>query len=109
MENISKEGIPTYVFISPIFPKITDWKEIILALKHFNDDFMFENLNFRSHNIRRIMDLIAEQFPDLLDFYEDIRIDPSMWDTIENEIDEFCNSQKLNYEIAFHHEGFKKK
>jgi len=109
LENISKEGILTYVFISPIFPKITDWKEIIQASKHFNDDFMFENLNFRAHNIRRIMNLIEEQFPDLIDYYEEIRINPTLWDSIEKEIDEFCENLKIKCYVAFHHGGFSKK
>ncbi|HUT81714.1 MAG TPA: radical SAM protein [Candidatus Bathyarchaeia archaeon] len=108
LENIANKGIATYVFISPIFPEITDWKEIILATKHFTTDFMFENLNFRAHNIRRIMNLIIEQFPHLFDFYEEIRIDPTLWDPIENEIVAFCKIHKLNCQVAFHHGGFKK-
>ena len=90
LEKIAKKGIATYIFISPIFPKVTNWKEIILSTKHITNDFMFENLNFRSHNIRRIMELIEEQFPNLLDFYKEIRIDPTMWDSLENDIIEFC-------------------
>jgi DNA repair photolyase len=109
LEKIAKEGILTYIFISPIFPKISDWKEIILASKHFNVDFMFENLNFRAHNIRRIMDLIEEQFPDLIDYYEEIRFNPALWDAIENEINEFCEDLKVKCYIAFHHGGFTKK
>ena len=84
-------------------------KEIILASKHFNDDFMFENLNFRAHNIRRIMNLIEEQFPDLIYYYEEIRVNPSLWDSIEKEIDEFCEDQRINCYVAFHHGGFSKK
>jgi DNA repair photolyase len=108
LENISNEGIPTYVFVSPIFPKITDWKEIILASKHFNNDFMFENLNFRAHNIRRIMNLIEDQFPDLVDYYEEIRINPTLWVSIEQDIDEFCKDINVKCYIAFHHGGFTK-
>ncbi|NHJ47067.1 MAG: radical SAM protein [Asgard group archaeon] len=109
LEKISNEGILTYVFISPIFPKITDWKEIIQASKHFNDDFMFENLNFRTHNIRRIMDLIDEQYPNLFDYYEEIRSNPSLWDSIENDINDFCDGLEIKCYVAFHHGGFSKK
>ncbi|NHJ85440.1 MAG: radical SAM protein [Asgard group archaeon] len=108
LERIASKGITTYVFISPIFPKITDWKEIILATKHFANDFMFENLNFRSHNIRRIMDLVYEQFPELIDYYEEIRTNHNLWDIIEDEILTYCEKQKLVCDVAFHHGGFTK-
>ncbi|NHJ86511.1 MAG: radical SAM protein [Asgard group archaeon] len=108
LEKIAKEGIPTYVFVSPLFPEITDWKSIVQATKHFTRNFMFENINFRAHNIRRIMDLIIDNFPDLYDLYEQIRNDNSIWDTIEDEILTFCKPHNLNCEVAFHHGGFKK-
>ena len=66
----------------------------------------FENLNFRSHNGPRIMALIAENYPDLLSHFDQIRRDPSMWDIMEEEIEEYCKEMELDCKIEFHHGGF---
>jgi DNA repair photolyase len=108
LANVAKEDIPTWVFISPIFPRITDWKEIIAAASSFNDEFHFENLNFRGHNVTRIMNIIGERNPSLLEYYEKIRKAPSMWDEIEEDIEDFCGMNHLSCKISFHHGGFSK-
>jgi DNA repair photolyase len=108
LQKVAEMGISTYVFISPIFPKITDWKAIIDAARPITNEFHFENLNFRGHNTPRIMGLIAERYPDLLEYYSQIRKDPTMWDVIEEEIEEYCRKMKLNCRIEFHHGGFTK-
>ncbi|MCJ7817925.1 MAG: radical SAM protein [Candidatus Thorarchaeota archaeon] len=108
LQEIASEGISTYVFVSPIFPAITDWRAIIGAALPITDDFRFENLNFRGHNIPRIMKLITEKYPQLLNHYKEIRKDPSLWNEIEEDIEEFCKMKRLHYRIEFHHGGFSK-
>jgi len=108
LQRVAGMGISTYVFLSPIFPKITDWKVIINAAQTITNEFHFENLNFRGHNTPRIMGLIAERYPDLSEYYNQIRRDPTMWDVIEEEIEDYCNVMKLNCKIEFHHGGFTK-
>ncbi|MFW9802233.1 MAG: radical SAM protein [Candidatus Thorarchaeota archaeon] len=108
LQQIAEMGISTYVFVSPIFPKITDWMAIIDAARNFTNEFHFENLNFRSHNVTRILGLIAENHPDLLIHFDQIRKDPTMWGTMEEEIEEYCRAMKLDYRIEFHHGGFTK-
>jgi DNA repair photolyase len=108
LQKIAESGISTYVFISPIFPKITDWKAIIDAAHPITDEFHFENLNFRGHNTPRIMRLIAERYPDLSEYYSQIKKDPIMWDIIEEEIEEYCRTMNLQCKIEFHHGGFTK-
>jgi len=108
LQKVAESGISTFIFVSPIFPKITDWKAIIKAARPFTDEFHFENLNFRGHNIPRIMRLIAERYPELMEYYNQIKKDPTMWDVIEEEIEEYCKMMKLNCKIEFHHGGFTK-
>jgi DNA repair photolyase len=106
LKEISDAGISTYTFISPYFPEITDYETIIEETKSYSDRFMFENLNFRPHNISRIMDVIKETHPILLSKYQEIRKDRSYWDSLETEINSYCKKKKLNYSIEFHHGGF---
>lgn len=108
LKQISEAGIKTYTFISPFFPEITDFKAIIEESVDYTDYYMFENLNFRPHNVPRIMRIIKENYPKLLSKYKEIQYNSSYWDFIEMEIKDYCESKKLNYSIEFHHGGFSK-
>ncbi len=108
IKQISKAGIETYTFISPFFPEITNFKAIVREIKDYTDRFLFENLNFRPHNIPRIMNIIKEHYPRLFPKYKEIQKDHTYWDVLEQEIANFCQQENLNYEIEFHHGGFSK-
>ncbi|MFX1302082.1 MAG: radical SAM protein [Promethearchaeota archaeon] len=108
IKQISEAGIETYTFISPFFPEITNFKAIIEKTLEYSDRYSFENLNFRPHNIPRIMKVIKEYYPGLLLKYKEIQKDRSYWDILESEIGEYCEKKKLNYSIEFHHGGFSK-
>jgi DNA repair photolyase len=108
LEKIANAGIPTYVFISPLFPKISDWQKIVEAAAPFTHDFRFENLNFRGHNISRIMELVKSRYPEHREYYDALREDYSLWNEIECDITEFCGLKGIDCEIDFHHGGFTK-
>ncbi len=108
LKEISEAGIDTYTFISPYFPEITDFKELITQTKEFTHEYMFENLNFRPHNVPRILQVIKENFPQHLPVYEELRKDRSYWESVEVAIRDFCKKEKLEYKIEFHHGGFSK-
>ncbi len=108
LKIISESEIPTYVFISPIFPRISNWQAIIEASLSITNDFRFENLNFRGHNISRIMNLIKVRYPELVEYYDRIRRHYALWDEIEEDIKKYCSTRKIRHEIDFHHGGFSK-
>jgi len=108
VKELYKNKIETYVFLSPFFPGITDFREIIKRSTDFTDHYMFENLNFRPHNVPRIYKIIKENYPNLLSIYKEFKNDPSKWEPLEDEIEAFCESNNLNYSIEFHHGGFSK-
>ena len=108
LKMVANAGIPTYVFISPLFPKISDWQKIIEAALPFTSDFRFENLNFRGHNVSRIMNLVKRRSPDLGEHYDELREDYSLWNEIESDIAEFCSLKDVDCEIDFHYGGFSK-
>jgi len=108
LKEVYDNGIKTYTFISPFFPQITDYKAIIEETRDFTNSYHFENLNFRPHNVPRILKVIKEQYPDLVPVYQEFRKDKSLWDLIESEIETYCDKLKLTYKIEFHHGGFSK-
>jgi DNA repair photolyase len=108
IKKVSEAGIQTYIFISPYFPELTDYKAIIEESIEYSNRFSFENLNFRPHNVPRIMKIIREHYPNLLSKYKQIQKDQSYWDILEDEIRNYCENKKLNYKVQFHHGGFSK-
>ncbi len=108
VKELHDNGLETYIFISPFLPEITNYQEIINQSTTFTDYYMFENLNFRPHNIPRIYRLIKEQYPNLLETYKQFREDPSRWNIIEADIRNFCEKNGIDCRIEFHHGGFSK-
>ncbi len=108
LKKVAGSGIPTYVFVSPIFPWVSNWREVVESARSITGDFRFENLNFRGHNIPRIMGVIGRLKPELLDLYEHIRTNSSLWDDIEQEIVEYCDQIEVKCKIEFHQGGFTK-
>jgi len=108
LKEIHESGIKTYTFISPFFPYITDYKAIIDKSIKYTDLFMFENLNFRPHNVPRILSIIKTNFPKFLPIYQEFRKDYKNWDLLESEINSYCIKKNLKYAIEFHHGGFSK-
>lgn len=108
LKEIHENGIKTYTFISPFFPYITDYKAIVKKTLDYTDSYMFENLNFRPHNVPRILKIIENHYPRLLPIYQKFRRDNSLWEKIESEIDAYCKGLNLVYNIEFHHGGFSK-
>ena len=106
--NLHRNGIKTYIFISPFFPHITKFQEIIENTMDFTDSYMFENLNFRPHNISRIFNAIKNNFPNLVSIYKEFKKNNSNWDIIEENIINYCEKKGVKYQIEFHHGGFSK-
>ena len=108
LNQISDAGIETYLFISPYFPEITDFKEIINRTKSNIEEYHLEKLNLRPHNVPRIMEAIETHFPQYLPVYKELRKDLSYWDLVESDIRRYCEENNLVYKIEFHHGGFSK-
>jgi DNA repair photolyase len=108
IKKIHENGIQTYIFISPFFPEITDYKTIIGETLDYTDTYSFENLNFRPHNIPRVMKIIKENYPKFLSKYKEIQKDRIYWDILEEKIRNYCDIIKIDYKIEFHHGGFSK-
>ncbi len=99
MKIFHQEGIRTTCFISPIFPGITDMKEIILQTKDYCNLIWLENLNLRGDYKKVILDYIRTKHPDLYPLYEEIYIKGKRdyWENLNSEIAEFCKELNLEY------------
>lgn len=106
LKTLHENGIKTILFMSPIFPYITDWKNIIDKSSDFIDTYWFENLNLRGSYKKIIMDYIKEKYPKYYPEYIKIydKKDDAYWRKLSKEIDDYCLEKQINYINFFYHD-----
>ncbi|MBD7912393.1 radical SAM protein [Clostridium cibarium] len=111
IKKLKEEKIKTYLFMSPMFPEITNYSEIIDFIGDDVDYYCFENLNLRGKYKKRVLDFIVEYKPELKEIYDDIYISGrnTYWNCIEENIVKKCKKDNLAYKIYFYHDKIKKK
>lgn len=104
LKEVHESGIRTYVFISPILPFLTDWKDIINKTQDYADYFMFENLNVTGTIWGCVKRFLEDKHSDLVQEYREIYSSENpYWEIVEDEIVEFCKGEKLDCRMYFHH------
>ncbi len=106
LSELHHHGIHTVLFMSPIFPFITEWKEIIDKTKDYIDEYWFENLNLRGQYKTSIMQYIKNKYPMYYDEYVEIFIKnkKEYWIRLANEMNEYCEKNGIKYTNYFYHE-----
>ena len=94
------------LFMSPIFPAITDYKEIIEKSRLFVDEYWFENLNLRGEYKAWILRYINEKYPQYSDLYKQIYVkgNKDYWDELAEEIEAYCAEHSIIHTNFFYHE-----
>lgn len=105
LETLHENGIYTILFMSPIFPGITDYKAIIVETQRYVDEYWFENLNLRGSYKRDILCYIKSTYPQFMTLYDRIygNGDMGFWDDLSAEIEEYCNSHFIKHINYFYH------
>ena len=106
LKELHAQGIYTVLFMSPMFPELTDYKSIIQESSSFIDEYWFENLNLRGNYKHTILTYISEKHPHLSDLYKDIFLhgNKDYWVDLSLQINDFCTKHNLNYVNYFYHE-----
>ena len=105
VKELKKAGIQTFIFISPIFPYLTDWQGIIAKTKNYVDEFWFENLNLYPNLRYNIFKWLRNHHPELIKRYREIYfIKNDYWRNIEKEIEDYGKQNNLSFKIYFHHQ-----
>lgn len=105
LQALHAEGIYTVLFMSPMFPQLTDFKTIIQKSKNYVDEYWFENLNLRGAYKQDILNYIQESYPQLTALYDDIyqKGNQAYWKELSLEIEEFCRLHSIKYINYFYH------
>ena len=111
LKKLHENGIYTVLFMSPIFPYITEWKEIIEISKEYVDEYWFENLNLRGSYKKEILDYIKENYNEVYSKYLDIYVSKNnnYWTKLADEINNYCEKKKIKYVNYFYHKELVKK
>lgn len=105
LKTLHENGIYTVMFISPMFPGITDYKELIECSRDFIDQYWFENLNLRGNFKQAILGYIEEKYSELLPLYKAIynKKDMTYWNDLAIEIEKYCEVNHINHINYFYH------
>lgn len=105
LKELHSNGIRTVLFLSPIFPYITDFKEIVEKTSDFVCEYWFENLNLRGDYKHKILDYIAEKYPQYSDAYKQIYTQGNInyWRQLSNDIEAYCLNNHIDYTNYFYH------
>jgi len=106
IQELFQAGIYTVLFMSPIFPYITECNQIIDATKKTVCEYWFENLNLRGSYKQVIFNYIDENYPELTHEYKKIytQKDGTYWADLEIFLEKYCSELGLNYINYFYHE-----
>lgn len=106
LQELHQAGIYTVLFMSPIFPYISDWKGIMDATKESVCEYWFENLNLRGTYKQTILNYMNSHYPMWSDEYRKIYIqkDHTYWKELEQRMVEYCEAWNIKYKNYFYHE-----
>ncbi len=104
LKTLHEAGISTGVMVAPIFPGITNWKEILHRTRPYTAQYTFDSLNMRPAYQRKVLEFVARYYPKHLPLYSDIfvkEIRPDYWIKLEEEIRAFCQENNISAETFF--------
>ena len=109
LKQLKDAGLENYVFIGPILPFITDWRQIVETTKDYVDCYMFENLNMHGTISMDIYNWIGRDHNYLLDQYKSInKAKQAFWNNMEIEIEQFCMDHGIAFKMYFDHKKQRK-
>ena len=105
LKKLHDSGIKTVLFISPIFPGFTEWKEMVKETKFFVDEYWFENLNLYPSIAGEVYKFLKKNKPELVEEYREIYSghDEGYWHGVEDEIRDFCLENNFECQVYFHY------
>ncbi len=103
LKTLKENNLPTAVVIAPIFPEITDWKEIIRLTRPYTDRYHFDALNMRPAYQKKVLGFICRHYEDKLPLYLSIYDDedPTYWKNLQEEINAYCEREGINGRADF--------
>ncbi len=110
IRKLHAHGISVYVFVSPIFPYLSDWHAVTISVSEYASQICFENLNLRANYRPDVLNLVRTHYPDIypqfLKIYSDKECFRNYWNSEAEQIRKYMSGR--NYKLYFFHEEIKK-
>lgn len=106
LKALHAAGIYTVLFMSPIFPYLTQYAEIIDMTKEFTCEYWFENLNLRGGYKKTILEYINTNYPALYEKYREIYVEKNgvYWKELEESLADYAAGSGVKFINYFYHE-----
>ena len=103
LKTLHEAGISTAVMVAPLFPGITDWKQIIALTKPYTNRYGFDSLNMRPAYQREVINFVEGHYPQALPLMGDIYVkqNTAYWSKLSKEIGDYCREQNVRADIYF--------
>ena len=103
LKALREAGLDTWIFVSPVFPAITDFRSIVEATSPWACRYGFENLKLKWPYKSRVLQMIWDHRPDLIPLYRRIFLeeDRSYWNGLSREIRSYCGGRKIDFDVYF--------
>ncbi|MFH1214691.1 MAG: radical SAM protein [Candidatus Neomarinimicrobiota bacterium] len=102
LKQLKAAGLETFIFVGPILPYLTGWKQIVLQTHPFVNYYLFDHTNPSGRIWNHIQAWLASKHPDLLKRYETVLLGRSdYWPQVSRAIKTFCESEKVDHRIFF--------
>ncbi len=104
LQQLHFHGIATVLFLSPILPHITDWKNLVLKTQQCISEYWFENINLYPAIIKDLSLALDQIQSGLGKIYRSGIYSPgsNYWQSMKMAIESFCHEHGFNHRIYFH-------
>jgi DNA repair photolyase len=104
LKALSEEGIPTWAFIGPVLPYITEdgLEPLLDDLAGCVDRVLIDRLNVKSGNMPDIRGTLSEHYPDLQPLFESALKKGSVYyDKFTRKVSEMCRRRMIPFEVLY--------
>jgi DNA repair photolyase len=102
LRTLKEAGLTTYIFVGPILPYLTGWKQIVRQTSNFIDYYLFDHTNSAGRIWDHLREWLISKHPNLLRQYKQIcRGQSDYWQQVSQAICTFCETENVNYRIFF--------
>ena len=104
LKELSQEGIPTWAFIGPVLPYITEnGLELLLdELAGCVNRILIDKLNIKAGNMPDIRKSLSKHYPELQPLFEmALKGDSSYYDGFKRMVSEMCHKRLIPFEVLY--------
>lgn len=103
LKILHQNGIHTALMAAPLFPGISDWENIIFETQSYVERYSFDSLNMRPAYQRKVMNFVAQHYPQVLPLYSEIFLqeNPQYWDKLSQDIAAYCRRNNIRFDVHF--------